>query len=140
MGRKPKTHSDQCFAICICCLQRPKGMKPIVPQNGDTSAVKLITAKVYSDYSENREHLPKSICKNCTLKLGKKESEFQVSVDYKGLVENVKSSAILSESKCPCEICIIASSSINAKKSPFLLQKVKLGISSVTKQPKIITF
>ena len=69
MPRAKKTHSDQCLAICIGCLQRPKGLRPLVPKNGNNSLETLVSTHMYAEYFSDKEHLPKVICANCRLKL-----------------------------------------------------------------------
>ena len=105
-------------------------MQLLLPQNGDTSIVDEFV-KLYPDFYENIDNLPKVIWKSCRRNILNQSAI--VLVDYKALVESVKTALLHpNESKCSCEICSIASATINPIKSSFILQsKSKPGRPSL---------
>ena len=59
-------------------------------KNGDNSFENTLASRLHSDFFHDKEWLPKVICVNCKYKLLDEESEFEILVNYKALVENVK--------------------------------------------------
>ena len=73
--------------------------------------------------SEDLNHLPTHVCSNCRIKVVDptiSAPDFQVKVDYKGLIDNVKKYSQQNED-CQCEICTLGSASLHADPSGFLL-------------------
>ena len=71
--------------------------------------------------SEDLNHLPTVICTSCRIKVIDptiSAPDYQVKVDYKGFIENVKKCLHQNED---CEICYLGSASLNADPSRFLL-------------------
>ena len=96
----------------------------------------------------DKEWLPKAICVNCKYKLLDEESEFEILVNYKALVENVKEEQNKANSngeKCICEICRLVGLIVSPQnktgffESPFLL-KDKPVVEEKVQKPKITNF
>ena len=131
-----KTHNDYCHNVCICCLEKIKNAPRLfLPQNGDNSLADEFI-KLYPNFYENIDFLPKVICDCCRKNL--KSQSATALVDYNKLVRNIKAATSSSDqSKCNCEICRIACTTINPKKSTFLIQaKCKPGRPSLEPEKK----
>ena len=121
-----KTHSDHCRCICIGCLKKGKTLRPIVKVRADNLSDSSLKFRVLSQFnldSEDLNHLPTHICTNCRIKVIDptiSAPDFQVKVDYKGLIDNVKKYSQQNED-CQCEICTLGSASLHADPSGFLL-------------------
>ena len=127
---KIKGHADYCLCVCIGCLDRTKinSSRPLTQKLIDE------LAKLCADFSEIIDYLPKRICDCCRKKLENKSAT--LLVDYHSLTQNVKEAQMQpgtsTQSKCSCEICRIATTTINPTKSNFLLQsKPKQGRPSL---------
>ena len=129
-----KGHSDYCLSVCISCLDRSKSSscRLLIPKSGANSLVEEFV-KICPDFFEMIDYLPKVVCDCCRRKLENKSAT--ILVDYAQLVENVKEAQMgpsTSTSKCSCEVCRIATTTINPQKSLFLLQsKPKPGRPSL---------
>ena len=116
-----KTHSDHCSSICIGCLKRtkPAFTRNLVLKNGNNSLENSVSSRLYSNFFQEKEYLPKVICANCRNKLENEKSEFEVLIDYKALSENVKEeqNKIQQTSNngenCSCELCRLGSKRVN---------------------------
>ena len=137
-----KTHSDHCNTVCISCLKKPKKVQAIVPKNGVETLKFRVQCQLKLE-TQDFDHLPKVICLKCRSKIidpNISASDFPVTVDYRGLIENVKAH-INPEGDCSCEICTIGSASLHADPSKFLLvESKKVGRPAIQKQPKITDF
>ena len=150
MPRPKPTHSGNCNLICIACLKKPKPSftRNFVLKNGDNSFENTLSSRLYSDFFQDKEWLPKVICVNCKYKLLDEESEFEILVNYKALVENVKEEQNKANSngeKCICEICRLVGLIVSPQnktgffESPFLL-KDKPVVEEKVQKPKITNF
>ena len=123
---KKGTHEQNCLSVCISCLKKvkPNFLKPLVTENGENKWETLVSKLLFEDYYEEKQYLPQSICLACRLKLQnhKNTEEFPVFIDFLGLVNNVKKA--LSEKNenilCSCELCRVATATLNSKKSCFV--------------------
>ena len=149
MPRPKPTHSANCNLICIGCLKKPKPTftKQFVLKNGDNSFENILSSRLYSNFFQEREWLPKVICVNCKYKLHDENSEFEVLVNYKALAENVKGeqnteNTLNSDENCKCEICRLVKFPQNKSgvfDSPFFL-KEKNVVEKEIQKPKITNF
>ena len=128
-------HADYCHCVCLSCLEKTKTVssRPFITKNGTNSLVEEFV-KICPDFFEIIDYLPKMICDCCRKKLENKSAV--LLVDYKSLVQNVKAAQLEPSTskniKCSCEICRIATTTINPKKSSFLIQtKCKPGRPSL---------
>ena len=137
---KKRSHYENCQVICIFCLQKTKENRPRTLSESE-SLSRDFAAIVYKDFFQDKVHLPNMICKCCFLKV-ENQSAIPI-VNYDQLVENVKKSECFDkESNNVCEICCLASTSINPRNSPFLLKsKSKPGRPTIKlRQSKITEF
>ena len=140
---KKRSHGDNSHLVCIICLEKTKERWPKKLCNNESACNSI--AALYPDFYQDQKFLPEIICQCCFDKL---KIQSQCTVDYKALVLSVKESLCFnseSPTSTVCEICKLGSTSINFKKSSFLLQsKPKPGSVSttpVTKTlPKITSF
>ena len=140
---KKRSHGDNCLLVCIICLEKTKERWP-KKLSGNEFVCNSIAA-LYPDFYQDQQFLPEIICQCCSDKL---KIQSHCTVDYKALVLSVKESLCFnseSPTSTVCEICQLGSTSINFKKSSFLLQsKPKPGsisTNAVTKTlPKITSF
>ena len=126
-------HEKNCLSVCISCLKKvkPKFLKPLETENGENKWETLVSQLLFEEYFEEKGYLPKSICLACRLKLQKHKTteEFPVFVDFVGLVKNVKNALKNSENEsisCSCEICVLATATLNSKKCSFV-SETKVG-------------
>ena len=122
-SRKKKNHEDYRLSICIGCLNKPKGLRPIENEkvvgtlnqllvnekSGNKSILSLVQECLKLE-SDQMNHLPTAICTHCRLAMLKCENiaDYPISVRYSELIENVKSNAISNDTEeCICEICVL---------------------------------
>ena len=116
-------------------------------KNGDNSFEKTISSRIYPDFDQDKEWLPKVICANCKHKALDENSEFEVLVNYKALAENVKGeqnteNTLNTDENCKCEICRLVSFPQNKSgvfDSSFFLKEKSVAEKQVQK-PKITNF
>ena len=77
-----RKHEELQKRICILCLKETE--KPITQRSKE-----LIVKYVYSDFHQNEDYLPKSLCEHCRLTLSKGKPLVNTP-DCKKLVLNVK--------------------------------------------------
>lgn len=139
MGKmgKQKCKKNPRDSICLCCLEKIKDKYP--KQIEKTSLDSKIIAHVYPEFCQEKEFLPKVICKTCKDNL---ENESKCGmfplVNYDQLVENVKLNH--TNLDCTCELCRISSATVcNSEKTVFLIKgKNKIGkLPSPSKLPDI---
>ena len=140
--KKPaKSHNDQTLVVCISCLKRSNENRP--KKVFESEFLTNQFSAYYPDFIKDKEYLPKIICKCCFDKLSSKS---EPNVDYTGLAVNIKfSQCFHSNPTNICEVCRIASSSINSVKSPLVLNpKSNPGRPTILPkqkiQPKITDF
>ena len=142
MARAKKYHNDHCSNICLGCLKRIKKNPRSLHNNEKLS--KLATDHLYPDFLENRLFLPSAFCQTCNDKVISPNPKGFPLVKYKLLVDNVKASQgkVMSGEieKCDCEICRISSATINAQKTSFLIEEIKIGRPNIAKQKHITDF
>ena len=140
--KKPvKSHNDQTLVVCISCLKRSNENRPKKVFESEFLTTQF--SSYYPDFIKDKEYLPKIICKCCFDKLSSKSEQ---NIDYTGLAVNIKFSQCFDSNPTNiCEVCRIASSSINSVKSPFVLNpKSNPGRPTILPkqkiQPKITDF
>ena len=105
-------HEDLQKKICFLCFK--KSETPISPKSKE-----LIIERVYSEFSQDEDYLPKSLCDKCRLTLSSlqtsKPRPLAQIPDCKKLVLNVQDNQRVKtlrggkEKPCSCEICRLAS-------------------------------
>ena len=124
----PRTHNEHCLRICIACLKKPKGVRPIVPKSENLSLKSLLIRHLKLEV-QDFEFLTKVICPKCRIKIEKHQIDtvYPISVNYTALIENVRTNLSQTpdsteSTNCECEICSIGSTSLHADKSAFLIE------------------
>ena len=142
MARKKKYHNDHCSNVCLGCLKRIKQNPRSLHNNESLS--NLAKDHLYPDFLDDRLFLPSAFCQSCNRKVISPNPNGFPIVKYKLLVNNVKDcqGKVMSGEidNCGCEICRISSSIINAQKSSFLIEEIKIGRPSIAKEPQITDF
>ena len=146
VSSKKKSHSEYCFIVCICCLEKLKEKRP--RKVFESESLSKSVSDIYPDLFQDKVYLPEIICQCCYDKL--KSNKFTTSpIDYKSLVESAKISLCFDSSpdntNSVCEVCKLGSTTINPKKSQFVLNsKPNPGRPSLKpekkSQPKITSF
>jgi hypothetical protein len=123
-AKKKKTHSDHCKRICVGCLKKGKSLRPIVKAGSlSDNGLKFRILSQFKLESEDLNYLPTVICSTCRAKVIDptiSAPDYQVKVDYKGFIDNVKKYLNQNED-CECEICELSLASLHADPSSFLL-------------------
>ena len=93
-AKKKKTHSDNCKRICVGCLKKGKSLRPIVKAGSlSDNGLKFRILSQFKLESEDLNYLPTVICSTCRAKVIDptiSAPDYQVKVDYKGFIDNVK--------------------------------------------------
>ena len=144
MPYKKKSHEDFCSIICLGCLKKITQKWPKKVKDNETLS-NIVRDQLYPDFFQDRIFLPNVLCQSCSDKL--KSSSSKVLVNYKSLVENVKKCQSLSEAEsiaCMCEICRLGAMNKatpnSAQTSHFLLEEVKIGRPSTSKESVVTDF
>ena len=117
VSSKKKSHSEYCFIVCICCLEKSKEKRP--RKVFESESLSKSVSDIYPDLFQDKVYLPEIICQCCYDKL--KSNKFTTSpIDYKSLVESAKISLCFDSSpdnkNSVCEVCKLGSTTINPKK------------------------
>ena len=136
---RKRSHDENCLLVCINCLEKVKEKRPKKICASESLSATLTS--LYPNFPQDKVYLPQIICQSCSTKV--KDLSAEVSVKYTALVFSVKLSKCFNKdvNDKVCEMCRIASATINPVKSPFLLKcKPNPGRPAKMVQRKITDF
>ena len=108
-----RSHSDFCEKLCLICLRKGPGLRPIKGSAGYSSKhdyISYIKLSWWQDYDPNNENLPNVLCLHCRVKLARINDPTNPdppSLPPKILYENLVFKPQTRQTiKCDCEICL----------------------------------
>ena len=113
VSSKKKSHSEYCFTVCICCLEKTKEKRP--RKVFESESLSKSVSDIYPGLFQDKVYLPEIICQCCYDKL--KSDKFTTSpIDYESLVESAKISLCFDSSphnkNSVCEVCKLGSTTV----------------------------
>ena len=121
--------------MCVICIQKTTRKKGL-----SQTDIQAICDYVITGYDLNDPDYPCGICNECYLRLNQKRNGLPCTLPIKHFTPN-RSFHLRSidEKNCPCEICTVEKSGLNALRELKMKSgRPKIAVSSVITTPKVL--